>query len=75
MADPQIKIINTLKAGVTWANELKTHMAETPVGGWDEKKAIIACLVYSAAMAQDTELDEESFLDLAAISFRGVVRE
>jgi hypothetical protein len=70
--DPQIRIINTLRHGVEWANQFQKCIKETEVTEWDDRKRVVAALVWAAAMASQTQLDEESWLDLATMAFRGV---
>jgi prephenate dehydrogenase len=72
LTDPQIQIIRTLQQGVEWANELGKQLQETDAADWDKRKMVIAALVYAAAMSADTGLDEEGWLDMAVMAFRGV---
>jgi hypothetical protein len=72
LTDPQIRVVNTLRHGVAWANEMQHCIKETDVANWDDRKRVVAALVWAAAMASTTELDEESWLDLATMAFRGV---
>lgn len=72
LTDPTIRIINTLRYGVDWANEFQRCIKETDVADWDDRKRVVAAMVWAAAMASQTELDEESWLDLATMAFRGV---
>ena len=73
--DPSIQIVNTLRSGVVWANELGKILNTTEAGEWDQRKMVIAALTYAAATANETTLDEEAWLDMAVMAYRGVVIE
>ncbi|MCP4900193.1 MAG: hypothetical protein GY906_24745 [bacterium] len=72
MEDPQIHVVKTLQAGVAWANELGKELGKTDAADWPKEKMVVAALTYAAAMASETSLDEDSWLDLAIMAFRGV---
>lgn len=73
--NPDEKILQILKVGVTWANELSKQLNNTEAGDWPERKLVVACLVYAAAMASDTEMDEDSWVELSTCAFRAIMRE
>lgn len=75
LTDPSIQVIQNLRVGVVWANELGKALNKTDCADWDKRKMTIAALTYAAAMASETQLDEADWMELAVTSFRGVVVE
>ena len=75
VVDPQIQIIQNLRVGVEWANQLGKMLNTTEAGEWDQRKMVIAALTYAAAMANETQLDEDDWMELAWTAFRGVTVE
>ena len=70
--DPQTQIIQNLRAGVMWANELGRMLNQTEASEWRKEKMVVAALTYAAAMANNTNLDEDDWMELALTSYRGV---
>ena len=73
--DPQIQIVQNLRVGVQWANELGKMLNDTAAGDWDQRKMVVAALTYAAAMASETQLNEEDWMEMAWTAYRGVVIE
>lgn len=75
LVDPQVQIVQNLRVGVQWANELGKMLNKTEAGEWNKRKMVLAALTYAAAMASETELDEEDWMEMAFTAYRGVTIE
>lgn len=70
--DPDAQIIQSLQIGAVWATELGKMLSKTDARDWSKRKMVIAALVYASAMAADTDLDEDAWMDMAIAAFRGI---
>jgi len=75
ITSPQVQIIRNLQVGCQWANELGKMINETAAGDWDKRKLVLAALTLAAAHANDTDLNEEDWMEMAVTAYRGIVIE
>ncbi len=70
--NPHVQVIRNLQVGAQWANELGRAINQTDVGDWDKRKLVLAALTLAAAHANETQLDEDDWMEMAITAFRGI---